>query len=299
MVASSLLDFDVVDVFADQPYSGNQLAVVHGTAGLSTGQLQAIAAEFNFSETAFPEPIDATSYRLRIFTPGTELPFAGHPTVGAASTLNRRGQLAAGAVVQHCRIGAVRVDVDDAGAELSVAPRQLSGSVDANQLLESMGLTPRDLARPARLASCGLAFVYVPVHADRVAAARPLSAGRLSVGVAHEDPLGGVCVYAVEPQGADAAVQVHARVFCPEVGVPEDPATGSAAAGLGLVLVADGLAAADAVTGYRVRQGIERGRPSLLLGRVDAHGGRVEQVFVAGAVHPVASGTLCTPPADP
>lgn len=93
------LSFDVVDVFADAPYAGNQLAVVHDSDGLDDGQLLAIAREFNYSETSFPTPVDEHRYRVRIFTPGGEIPFAGHPTLGTAWVLRGRGALTAGATV--------------------------------------------------------------------------------------------------------------------------------------------------------------------------------------------------------
>jgi trans-2,3-dihydro-3-hydroxyanthranilate isomerase len=195
-VPPDLLSYDVVDVFAERPYAGNALAVVHGSQGLPTEALQAIAREFNLSETSFPVPVDASTYEVRIFTPEMEVPFAGHPTVGTAWVL-----------------------------------------------------------------------------------------------------LGGVCVYATERAGG--AVQVLARVYCPGAGVPEDPATGSAAAGLGLVLVAEGLAAADGTSTYTVVQGEQVGRPSRLECAVDAAGGVARVVHVGGGVHPVSQGTLRPPRTAP
>ncbi len=105
------LDYDVVDVFTDRAYAGNPLAVVHGAGGLTPSQLQALAREFNLSETTFPTLRSETAYDVRIFTPDTEIPFAGHPSVGTAWLLRRRGELSGAEVVQHCGAGEVPVRV--------------------------------------------------------------------------------------------------------------------------------------------------------------------------------------------
>jgi trans-2,3-dihydro-3-hydroxyanthranilate isomerase len=253
------LDYDVVDVFAERPYAGNPLAVVHGSDGLPSDALQAIAREFNLSETAFPAPVDPATYAVRIFTPQMEVPFAGHPTVGTAWVLRRRGDLDVDAVVQRCAAGDVAVTVGVEGARLSAAARELGEPVQLPDLLAAVGLEAADLLAPARGASCGLGFVYACEVTD----------------------------------GDD--VQVQARVYCPDAGVPEDPATGSAAAGLGLVLVAEGLAAPDGTTTYAVEQGAQIGRPSRLECAVDAAGGLAQVAHVGGRVQPVATGTLRPP----
>lgn len=288
------LSYDVVDVFTDRTYAGNPLAVVHGAAGLSTGQLQAVAREFNLSETAFPVPVDGSTYEVRIFTPDTEVPFAGHPTVGTAWVLRRRGDLDAAEVVQRCGAGDVRVDVDEHGARLSAVAREVSAPLLLPELLASVGVAGRELASPVRAASCGLGFVYARVTADAVRHAHPAGAAWVPAVTGLRDPLGGICVYAVEREGD--GLRVLSRVFCPDAGVPEDPATGSAAAGLGLVLVADGLAAADGSTAYTVAQGASVGRPSQLRCAVDAAAGIATVAHVGGSVQPVAHGTLSPPP---
>jgi trans-2,3-dihydro-3-hydroxyanthranilate isomerase len=148
-----------------------------------------------------------------------------------------------------------------------------------------------------RAASCGLGFVYVHVSPDAVRRSRPLSTAFSSAVTGTEDPLGGICVYALEPSAVP--LQVLARVFCPEMGVPEDPATGSAAAGLGLVLVAEGLAAPAGTTFYTISQGEQVGRPSRLDCEVESSGGAGTLVHVGGGVHPVARGTLVAPRTTP
>jgi trans-2,3-dihydro-3-hydroxyanthranilate isomerase len=292
------LTYDVVDVFTEHPYAGNPLAVVHGTAGMPTAALQAIAREFNLSETTFPTPVDPTTYEVRIFTPEAELPFAGHPTVGTAWVLRQREELGAGDVVQRCGAGDVGVRVQADGARLTASARELGAPVRLPRLLEAAGLAEEQLLAPARAASCGLGFVYARVDRAAVLASHPVAGGWSAPSTGTADPLGGLCVYAVE-EGDDGGLDVLARVYCPEVGVPEDPATGSAAAGLGLVLVADGAAAADGSTAYVVAQGAQVGRPSRLQCAVEAVDGTGRVVHVGGGVQPVAHGTLVRPRTTP
>ncbi|MBA2773664.1 MAG: PhzF family phenazine biosynthesis protein [Nocardioidaceae bacterium] len=306
------LGYDIVDVFTDRAYAGNPLAVVYAADGCTTEQLHAMAVEFNLSETAFPMTLtdadrDAgADYRVRIFTPGGEIPFAGHPTLGTAWALRRRGLLDAGDRVQSCGAGLIGVHLpDDAAApvELTATPRdearQLSPQeVGAVALL--VGLTAADAVGAAHVAGCGLTWLYLRVASDAVSRSRPTGTkvGEIEIDrSALRDPLDGVCVYSVEgTHRANAPVSVSARVYVPGFGIPEDPATGSAAAGLGLVLVAGAIAAADGETAYRISQGVEMGRPSVLLGRVEASEGRAVRCHVAGQVVATASGTIAVPP---
>ncbi len=288
------LDYDVVDVFTDRPYAGNPLAVVHGTDGLATAQLQALAREFNLSETTFPTVrTDASAYDVRIFTTAEELPFAGHPTLGTAWLLRLQDRLEREEVVQHCGAGEVPVRVEVDRAELIARPRYVHRREDADALAAAVGVDSSDVEGPAYEASSGLGWVFLRVRADAVERSRVPGSG-WSVQPAGADLVGGVCVWS----GATGEpLAVHSRVFCPDVGVTEDPATGSAAAALGPVLVADGSAARDGETAYRIAQGTEIGRPSILHGRVEADGGHAVRVRVAGGVTHVATGTIAVPPA--
>lgn len=300
-----MLSYDVVDVFTDRPFAGNQLAVVHGAEELSTAQCLALAREFNFSETTFPGAVDGSSYPTRIFTPGGEIPFAGHPTLGTAWVLRERGLLQASEAVQRCGAGDIEVRfLDDGAVELSALPRDLLGPLDDQlvaDLLGDVGLSLSDVAGPAWLAGTGLTFVHLPVVEDAVARAvpstRPLSdyAGRLSGLGELADPFEGINLHHVSqaPSG-EADVAVHARVFVPGLSVPEDPATGSAAAGLGVALVAAGRLPEGGR--YAITQGVEMGRPSSLSGRVEAADGRAVRCHVAGRVEPVARGEIAVPP---
>jgi trans-2,3-dihydro-3-hydroxyanthranilate isomerase len=296
-VPADQLSYDVVDVFTDRPFAGNPLAVVHGSQGLPTSALQDIAREFNLSETTFPVPVDQHTYEVRIFTPGNELPFAGHPTVGTAWVLRERGDLADGPVVQRCGAGDVGVLTTPQGARLSARATELGPPLERVDLLTDVGVDEADLRSPVRAASCGLGFVYVRVSQDAVRRSHPISTAVSFPATGTDDPIGGICVYAVEP--SLEPLQVLSRVFCPEMGVPEDPATGSAAAGLGLCLVAQGLAASDGTTSYTITQGEQAGRPSRLVCEVESSGGVGTMAHVAGGVQPVARGTLVRPRTTP
>ena len=280
------LRYDVVDVFTRRAYGGNPLAVVHGAAALTGAQMRAMAREFNLSETAFvlpPTTADAT-YRLRIFSPAGELPFAGHPSIGAAAALLRRGRIAAGEVVMECGAGLRRLRLEDSGrAVLDGGVPVLGTPVAPGPLLRAVGLTATDLAGPTpRTVECGLIFPYLAVQPDAIRRARPPSDGtRDVVAVLHWDA------------GRRAA---HARVFLPGHGVPEDAASGSAALGLGAWLLAAGLLPGDGISAYTVHQGAELGRPSTLECTVTASGGVPVATTVAGQVITIATGEIRTPP---
>ncbi|MEV0427948.1 PhzF family phenazine biosynthesis protein [Micromonospora sp. NPDC050495] len=285
----STLAYEIVDVFTDRPFAGNPLAVVFGAEGLATEQMQALAVEFNLSETVFvlpPTQVGAT-YRARIFTPAAELPFAGHPSVGAAVTASRRGMFEVGRVAQECGAGVLPIEVTTTGATLTGGTPTLGPELDPEPLLEMAGLTAADHAGPApRVAGCGLEFPYLPVRPDAVARARVNAAAAERYGVEH------VSVFSW-----DAATQTaHARVFVPGLGVPEDPATGSAALGLGVWLVASGLLPGEGRSEYAIRQGVEIHRPSALACTVTAAAGVAVGTTVTGQVMPVARGEIAVPP---
>jgi trans-2,3-dihydro-3-hydroxyanthranilate isomerase len=293
------LAFDIVDVFAERPYAGNQLAVVHGADHLSDAQRLAIAIEFGYSETTFPSPRDAASYAVRIVTPGGEIPFAGHPTLGTAFVLRERGELAGESAVQHCAAGEVGIRLDGDRVELTATPREPAGPVDedlAAAVLADHGLSAEDRVGDAWVTGAGLAFVHVPVTEDAVVRAHNGSRALESYDgwPAYDgDHLAGLNLVAVEP--GQGGLRVHSRVFVPGLLAAEDAATGSAQAGLGIALVASGMLPDGG--GYTVRQGVEMGRPSRLDCHVEAAGGRATSCRVAGRVAPIAQGTLVVPSA--
>jgi trans-2,3-dihydro-3-hydroxyanthranilate isomerase len=280
------LTYEIVDVFTDRPFTGNPLAVVYDAEQLGTDQMQALAGEFNLSETVFvlaPTQPEAT-YRARIFTPEEELPFAGHPSVGAAVSYARRAGTGAGRVVQECGAGLLPIAVrPDGAATLTGGPPTLGPPVDPAPLLATASLTADDFAGPApRSAGCGLEWPYLSVRPDAVARAR--ANPTIEPGI--------VSLFAWDPQTRVA----HTRVFAPSRGVSEDPATGSAALGFGLWLVASGLLPGEGESEYTIRQGIEIHRPSTLSCTVTAAGGVAVSATVTGHVVPVARGEIAVPP---
>ncbi|MBB3082968.1 PhzF family phenazine biosynthesis protein [Geodermatophilus sabuli] len=284
------LEYEVVDVFAPRAFAGNPLAVVFDADGLTTEQCQALAFEFHLSETSFlcaPTEGSGATYRVRIFTPFAELPFAGHPSVGAAHTLVRAGRSPAGTVRQECGAGVLDVVVDDDGATLSGGRPTLEDGPEPGVLAEAMGLSAADVVGlPAHVAGCGLPFGFLAVRPEVVDDAAPVPAllGELGVGE-------GVSVLSWDAATSTA----YARVFANDLAWGEDPATGSAALGAGVWLVAAGLLAPDGTSSYVVRQGEALGRPSVLTCTVTAAGGRATAATVQGAVVPVARGRIRVP----
>lgn len=286
-----MLSYDVVDVFTDRAYAGNPLAVVHGGADLSSAAMQAIAAEFGLSETAFPLPPTqpGADYRLRIFTPARELPFAGHPSVGAAWVLARAGLIGEGDVVQECGAGLLPVRVDTTGATVGGGACEVGPGLDGTRLAAAVGLGAADLDPdlPAGIADAGIPFAFLAVRPGAVAAARPDGAAVASL----TTDLTGLVVMSYDRAGFAA----HLRMFAPGAGVAEDPATGSAAVALAVFLVDRG-ALADGQTGFTVAQGAEIGRPSRLAVVVRARAGAAVETSVHGGVAAVARGELVALP---
>lgn len=278
----TLLQFQVVDVFTDRAFAGNPLAVVLDADDLSTEQLQAIAREFNLSETAFPvRAPEGATYGLRIFTPLRELPFAGHPSVGSAWLLHRLGRIAAGPNVQACGAGLLPVDVTADGATLTGGEPSLSEPLDPGPLLAAVGLGADDLAEPApRWAGVGIDWAFLPVRREAL--------GRAQVDVARVDAVGGTGIALVSWDGAVA----RSRVFPGGVGIVEDAATGSAALALGVFLASS---LGDGEHRFVVEQGVEMGRPSTLTCTVTVVGGAATRTTVAGQVVPVSRGEIVVP----
>lgn len=304
-LAYETLAYEIVDVFTGRPFAGNPLAVVLGASGLTGTQLQALAREFNLSETVFllPATQPGASYRVRIFTPTRELPFAGHPSIGAAVVASRHGLAPTPAAVQECGAGLLPIEITADRAALTGGTPTLGEPLDPGPLLAAAGLTGDDLAGPVpRRAGCGLEFHYLAVRPDAVVRAAVESAAAAGAGVEQ------LCVFAwagatgtagaTGAAGVAGAPEAHSRVFAPGAGVPEDPATGSAALGLGVFAVASGLLPGEGRSSYRVRQGAEVGRPSLLECTVTAAGQVAVEATVAGQVVPIARGEIAVPPAD-
>jgi trans-2,3-dihydro-3-hydroxyanthranilate isomerase len=295
------------DVFTDRVFGGNPLAVVLDAVGLSSAQMQSIAQEFNYSETTFVlPPADPThSARVRIFTPRCEVPFAGHPNVGTAFLLSREVQFAAvaerGEFIFEETAGLVPVRLlrerdTTIGAEL-LAPEPLSrrAIVTAETAAACLSLDPREILTTTHLpqvVSVGLPFLVAEVTSrDALTRAKPDLR-------AHERylPLDGadaIYAYWCEPGSTDphSAQTLHARVFAPLDGVVEDPATGSANAAL-VALLATLNPTERAERLWHIRQGVDMGRPSLLIGRTEMRAGVVTATRIGGHCAPVFSGSF-------
>ena len=285
------LEFEVVDVFTRTAFEGNPLAVVLGGERLSVRQMQAVAVEFALSETVFPlAPDDAerargVDYRLRIFTPTEELPFAGHPSIGTAWLMAQRGVVQPGRVVQACGAGDLPLEVAPGGGEVTLTggTPTLGPEVDRDEVAAAMRLAPDDLVDPApRIAGTGLPYCYVRVGEGALARVDPDLRSLAAIG----------SVYVFAWNGLD---DVRARMFGPDIGVAEDPATGSAALGLGVHAVTSALLPRDGVSTFVVRQGAEMGRPSELRVAVEARDGAAVSARVAGDVARVSLGRIAIP----
>ncbi len=282
--------FHILDVFTDRPFGGNQLAVLPEAIGLSDAQMQAVAAEFGFSETTFVLPPTRPGHdcRVRIFTPRHEMPFAGHPTIGTAIALANLGRASGGRVVMEQLAGTVPVDIladSPVEAELTAPqPPSVREAPHGAGLAVLAGVAASEVVR-AHIASTGAAFLFVELRSlGALAGARP------PVGL--EADAEGLALFTRDT--GSAAHDLCMRMFAPHHGIAEDPATGSAAAALGgLLAVTEGRA--DGWQSWRIGQGIEMGRPSLLRVRARREAGNVAEIRVAGAAVTVAEGTIEVP----
>lgn len=308
--------YHTADVFTDTPFGGNPLAVIPDARGLTDEQMISLTREFNYSETVFvfPPEDSANTRKIRIFTPGSELPFAGHPTVGTAFVLAATGAIPLDGdetrIVFEEKIGPIPVVIRSKNGkpdftQLSAAKMPARGpdSYDVRTMASLLSLTAEDLDTKGSYSiegvSAGVPFVFVPV--------RDLDTlGRARINVDRwEKELKGtwapeIFVFTESAEslakngGRTGDAVMHARMFAPNLGVPEDPATGSAAAAFGGYLswrsdIKDGMLKC------LVHQGVEMGRPSKLFVETDVSGGEVTAVRVGGASVLVASGELHVP----
>lgn len=288
------------DVFTEQRFGGNPLAVLPDARGLDDAQMAAIAREFNYSETTFVLPPEqGGTRRVRIFTPTVEVPFAGHPNVGTAFVLARAGEFGplsgSLSVTFEERAGLVPIEIEvrdqrPVRCELQ-APERLSTGKDvpAELVAAALSLSPADVLsdkHPPRVASVGLPFTFAELR-DRSALER------IRIDLAGFEALAAsgfppdVHVYV----RSDDEFDLRARMFVPLDGVPEDPATGSANCAL-VALLAQLDARPDARLRLRIAQGVEMGRPSVLDARAVKRAGEVESAYIGGCCVMVSEGRL-------
>lgn len=289
----------ICDVFTDTRFGGNQLAVLPEATGLSDRQMQQIAREFNFAESTFVFPPEAGHTRkVRIFTPATEMPFAGHPNVGTAFTLATAGEFGPidgpVTVVFEEKAGLVPVSIQRRGSGIwceLTAPQRLSlgKTVSVEKAAAAASLGPDDVVtrtHPPQVASVGLPFLMVELR-DRAALERARINMNGIEAIAAEGVTPDVHLYTHSADGFD----VRARMFAPLDGVPEDPATGSANCALAGLLTHH-RSERDGSFRWRIAQGVEMGRPSVLEARTEKRDGEVTGAWIGGASVLVSEGWI-------
>lgn len=295
-------DYAIYDVFTDTALTGNGLAVVFDAEGLDAQRMQAIAREFNLSETSFvlPPESDAHTARVRIFTPGRELPFAGHPTVGTAIALaERHGQtVSSSLMVLEENVGPVRCalhggDVAYAEFDVPLQAVQMGESVEPEAIAAALGLSAMDIGfenHHTTIWSAANSFAYVPVRNLGAAMRIQVDAAMLDEILPMVDGhIPEVFAYCRDTVGHDCAF--HGRMFAPGMGIPEDPATGSAVASFaGVIALFDGLA--EGPNEYWIEQGIEMGRASRIRLEITARNGEIASSRIGGHAVRVAEGKL-------
>ena len=307
MPEQRLLKFYQADVFTEDPFGGNPVAVFPDAHGLADHQLQQIAREMNLSETVFvlPPTDHAAVVRLRIFTPTQEIPFAGHPVLGTFYVLAQLGLVAATdgitRVMQECNIGLFPVELYAQDGELTrvvmTQPKpEFLGPVDAMEdvykVAGALGLAKyaiTDMKWPIEVVSTGLPVLIVPVRT--LTAVRSIQPNASAImDICSRFGANGIMVFTtmtVQPSST-----VHARMFAPSIGILEDPATGSASGALGAYLVQKGVVDVAPTTDIVVEQGYEIERPSQIFVRVESDDDIIKTVKVGGQCVMVVEGTL-------
>jgi trans-2,3-dihydro-3-hydroxyanthranilate isomerase len=294
--------FVTVDVFTDRQFGGNPLAVVLDATGLSTRQMQAIAAEFNLSETTFvlPPREAAHTAQVRIFTPRAEIAFAGHPNIGTAFALAQERACLGRPLVSDVllfeeeaglvRVALMRDGKSIIGARLA-APQGLTigRTIPAEIVAQACAISAADIETSRHqpcLAGCGADFVLAEVRTREIlAAARPST----DIFLRHlpQEEVDGILLYVRAQDGFD----IQARMFDPLHGIPEDPATGSANLAL-TALLAQLRPEPDLHLELKIGQGFDMGRPSLLEGQAVKRAGVITEIAIGGRCVPMSRGAF-------
>jgi trans-2,3-dihydro-3-hydroxyanthranilate isomerase len=297
------LHFVTVDVFTGTQFAGNPLGVVLNAEGLSGGQMQAIAAEFNLAETTFvlPPKDPANTAEVRIFTPRYEMPFAGHPNVGTAFALARAGKsygrsIGGDKVVFEEKAGIVPISLQREGTVVTGArlaspqPLTVGAEIPAELIASACSLSPDDIEtrhhRPC-IASCGASFILAELK-TRTALAAAAARSDVFMSEVSRQPATSIMIYT---QVSESGLDIRSRMFAPHHGIPEDPATGSANVAL-IGLLAKLRPEPDLRLTKTIAQGVEMGRPSLLQAEAEKTGGVVTATYIGGRCVPVMSGTI-------
>jgi trans-2,3-dihydro-3-hydroxyanthranilate isomerase len=296
----------ICDVFTETRFGGNQLAVLPKAEGLTPDQMQQITREFNFSETAFVLPPKAGhTCQVRIFTPASEIPFAGHPNVGTAFVLATVGEFgeinSPHTIIFEEEAGLVSVSIHASEGKIVfcelAAPQSLSlgKTVEPGLVASAVSVNREDIVTDThdpQVCSVGLPFVFTELR-DRAALerARINMSGFQALRDLGVDPQMYLYARVNESEANGGGFDIRARMFAPLSGVPEDPATGSANCALGGML-ADHEQVTSGMLSWRIAQGVEMGRPSTLVARAEKKDGVVTRTWIGGASVLVSEGTI-------
>jgi trans-2,3-dihydro-3-hydroxyanthranilate isomerase len=297
------LDFVTVDVFTDRQFGGNPLAVITNAQGLSSERMQVVAAEFNLAETTFilPPKEPRHTAEVRIFTPKAELPFAGHPNIGTAYMLARAGKCYGRAIsgdqlVFEEKAGLVLIDlIKENGIVVATrlaAPQPLTigEEISAEIVADACSLKPDDIKvdihRPC-MASCGAGLLFAELSSRVVLAAAAPNPEIFARKLPRERVVG-IHLYV---QAKEGNIEIQTRMFAPQHGIPEDPATGAANVAL-IGLLAHHRPEADLILSRTIGQGFDMGRPSILEASAEKKAGRVIATYIGGRCVPMMSGTI-------
>lgn len=299
-----VLQYVRLNVFTNQPFTGNQLAVFLDAEGIDEKQMQRIANEMAFPETTFvfPPEVSGTDARVRIFTPSKELPMAGSPTVGTTFALAGAGRLRAGAdkALLGLGIGPTTVGLEWGQNTLRFAWMKQTNPTfgpivtDGVAIAAALGIQPRELAGgnlPVQVGSSGLPFLYVALNSRAAVDAAALDRAKLCALLRVLD-LEELPVFVFSPTPADDGATVYSRVFAPTLGISEDPATGSASGPLGAYLLKYNAVSAKTASRLVSLQGVRMGRPSRIHIALSSDAGVLEEVQVGGEAVVVGEGTI-------
>lgn len=293
------------DVFTDRKFEGNQLAVFHDARGLSSEQMQAITKEMNFSECTYVLPAEGagTDVRMRIFTPGRELPMAGHPVIGSTFALAELGVIKPGrdGFVFGLGVGPTKVELAWTGGRLDFAwmdqglPKYSEPISAPEDIIAAVGLKQSsvvEMTLPIEEISCGNAFLIIPVKSRKAVDEAEADLGLMRK-LKSAFPGGHVGALFFTTETGDANVIAYSRMFAPGAGIVEDPATGSAAGPLAAYLVRHRLVGPDRLQDMVNLQGVAMGRPSRLHMRITLDTkGDIARVQVGGRSVLVGDGSI-------
>ncbi len=289
--------FYQVDVFTGTPLGGNPLAVFVGAEGLDEGSMQKIAREMNLSETTFVVPSSdrEADFEVRIFTPSKELPFAGHPVIGTAHVLREIGKVSSDQkIIQlKLRIGTIPVYVEEDGRLFMEHPQaeflQIVTSVDL--VAESIGLPSSaiDPRWPCQIVSTGIPALFVPIKTLVSMQQIKINSAKL---LEIFTQFGTDMIYVFTTETLDSSSTLHSRLFAPFIGVPEDPATGSASGAVGAYLAKHCVIEKDTLGSIKIEQGYEMKRPASIYVQVKQEGTTIKSIRVGGESVTIIQGQL-------